>query len=160
MNDLATHKTLIKPGYLILSREPIIIYAVLGSAVMVTMHDKRLHYGGAVHFVYPRTETADNATVKYGNVSILSIYNAMIQFGSTKNDIVSKIFGGSDNPGESTGQANVEQAKKTLKRLGVKLAGVDAGGTSGRKLVYFNHTNEAAIILAERIRKYDWYPYS
>ncbi len=159
MNFPLAHKTLIKPGYLIVSREPTVIYAVLGNAVMVTMHDVRLRYGGAVHFIYPRTENASNATVEYGNVSILSIYNSMIQFGSKKTDIVSKILGGSDKPGESVGKSNIEQAKKTLKRLGIKITKIDAGGHIGRKLVYFNQTDEIAIINSERIREYDWYPY-
>ncbi len=159
MNSLIKYQTLIEPGYLIISREPVIIYAVLGNAVVVTMHDKRYHFGGAIHFLYPRIEERENATVKYGNVSILAMYNAMIKLGSSKSDIIARIFGGSDKAGELIGRANIKQSKKTLRLLGVKIAEIDAGGKMGRKIVYSNKTDEAAVRNVNSLREHDWYPY-
>ncbi len=126
----------------------------------MTMHDKKYHYGGAIHFLYPRIENRQNATVKYGNVSLLTLYNSMIKLGSSKDDMVSKVFGGSDKSGELIGRANIEQTKKTLKLLGIKIIEIDAGGYMGRKIVYFNKTDETAVVTVKQLRKCDWYPYN
>ncbi len=116
------------------------------------MHDKKYHYGGI--------ENRQHATVKYGNVSLLTLYNSMIKLGSSKDNMVSKVFGGSDKSGELIGRANIEQTKKTLKLLGIKIIEIDAGGYMGRKIVYFNKTDETAVVTVRQLRKCDWYPYN
>jgi chemotaxis protein CheD len=153
----------LKPGYIYLSREPAVIYCVLGSCVAVCLWDRNNRIGGMSHFQYPQTADPKQATARFGNVATLTLLRLLLAEGTDRGALEGQIFGGSsrgaDSPETDVGLRNVSMAKQILKRQGVAVTSEDVGGTKGRKLVYNTETNEAVVLKVERLREEDWYPY-
>jgi len=66
-------------------------------------------------------------------------------------DIEAKVFGGAGiinknkSGKENVGSQNVEMARNTLRKEGIKIAAQDTGGSKGRKLFLFTDTKEVLI---------------
>ena len=160
-NDLVTNDYLVKPGHLYVAFEPSLIRCVLGACVSVAIWDRRLAIGGMTHFISPHTKDRAKATARYGNVGMSALVRILEQRGSRRSDLEAQIFGGAHHPSEKTGshgEANVRQARKSLKRFGIKIVSEDVGGIRGRKLVFDTSTGHAAILKVHRIRNGDWFP--
>ena len=154
---------LLMPGYIYLSRDPVVISAVIGSGVAVSLWDRRAEFGGMLHYLYPAPEKAQKATAAYGNAAIGCLARMFVEEGSKSKDIQAQIFGGATNSTiECTriAQGNVEAARKMLKKLGLKIISEDVGGGMGRKLVYNTFSNEAIVCRVKKLRDGDWYPYN
>lgn len=152
----------LKPGYIFLSREPTLIYTVMGSAVTVYLWDRQKRYGGLSHFLYPRISKPKKATVQYGNVAVLTLIKLMTADGSEKSFLEAQIFGGADPRSSSDntlGRQNVLMAKTILARQGIPITSEDVGGAKGRKLAIKSDTNEVMVLKVDRLRQEDWYPY-
>lgn len=162
MSDaLVTNDYLVKPGHLYVAFEPSLIRCVLGACVSVAIWDRRLAIGGMTHFIRPRTRDRSKATAQYGNVGMSALVRILEQRGSRRTDLEAQIFGGAHHPSEPSGghsDANVKQARKSLKRFGIPVVSEDIGGVRGRKLVFDTRTGHAAILKVHRIRRGDWFP--
>ncbi|MCU0578436.1 MAG: chemotaxis protein CheD [Desulfobacterota bacterium] len=153
----------LKPGYIYLSREPAVIYCVLGSCVAVCLWDRRQRIGGMNHFQYPQIPDRTQATARYGNVATLALVRLLLAEGTDRGTLEGQIFGGGSrgpgSPEAEIGRQNVSTAKEVLARQGIAVTSEDVGGTRGRKLIYNTETNEAVVLKVERLREEDWYPY-
>ena len=81
---------------------------------------------------------------KYGNVSILQLFQSMLDFGAKRENIVCKIFGGAEVLSEqhsvfNVGQRNIELAYKMISEMGIPVVSSSTGGRKGRK-IHFNTT--------------------
>jgi chemotaxis protein CheD len=152
----------LKPGYVFFSPEPTLIYAVVGSAVMVCLWDGQKRYGGAAHFIYPKAPRREEATARYGNAAVSALIRLLIEEGSERAHLQAQIFGGGD-PGPqqagSLGLENVRIAREVLQREGIPVSSEDTGGSLGRKLIYKTDTNEVMVLKVDRLRREDWFPY-
>ena len=84
---------------------------------------------------------------KYGNVSILQLFQEMLDCGAKKEDLVCKIFGGAEVLGEqrsvfSVGQRNIELAYKLLAEMDIPVVSSSTGGRQGRKIHFNTATGE------------------
>jgi chemotaxis protein CheD len=161
-HDIYRLEYFLKPGFIILSPEPSLIYTVLGSAVTVSLWDQKNRYGGAAHFIYPKTSRPHEATARYGNVAVLTLIKLLVSHGSDKAFLEAQVFGGGDpNPlaADTLGDQNVMMAKTVLLRQDIPITSEDVGGAKGRKLVYKSDTNEAVVLKVDRLRQADWFPY-
>ncbi len=152
----------LKPGYIFLSKEPVVISTVLGSCVAVTLWDKKGTYGGMAHYLYPSVQQRKKSTAQYGNVAVLHLIKIFFDEGSDKKNMQAQIFGGASLHSVECSRIageNIRMARNTLKNFGVKIISEDVGGHVGRKLVYNTLTNEAIVYRANKLRKGDWYPY-
>jgi chemotaxis protein CheD len=152
----------LRPGYIFLSHEPALIYTVMGSAVTVSLWDRKNHFGGLSHFLYPKVSKLKKPTTRYGNVALPTLIKLMIADGSEKSGLEAQIFGGGDllSPSErSMGSQNVSMARMILIRQGIPITSEDVGGSKGRKLVFKSDTNEVMVLKVDQLRKEDWYPY-
>ncbi len=161
MNKISEREYYLKPGYIYLTREPRIVYTVLGSCVMVCLWDKRKRYAGCCHYRYPVAKLRKDYTGEYGNIAIPGMIKYLKEFGSRITDLEAMLFGGADIMTNSgVGEKNVEIAKKILKKMKISIVSEDTGGRLGRKIIYHTYTNQAIVYKVQRIRKEDWYPYS
>ena len=160
---ICAYEYFLKPGYIFLSREPAIVYTVLGSCVAVCLWDRKNKIGGMNHFLFPRIGDPAQATARYGNVATLTLFRMFLAEGAEKRELEGQIFGGSsrgpDSPESEMGTQNVRIARRILERQGIPVTSEDVGGTLGRKLIYNTQTNEAVVLKVERLREEDWYPY-
>jgi chemotaxis protein CheD len=162
-NALCASEYFLKPGYIYLSREPAVIYCVLGSCVAVCLWDRQNRIGGMNHFQYPQMPDPTQATARFGNVATLALIRLLLAEGTDRGALEGQIFGGSSrgpaSPEADIGGRNISVAKQILERQGVAVTSADVGGTKGRKLIYNTETNEAVVLKVERLREEDWYPY-
>jgi chemotaxis protein CheD len=161
--EIDRHQYYLKPGYIFFSKDPTLIYTVMGSAVTVCLWDREKRYGGASHFLYPRISEKRKATAQYGNVAVLTLIKMLINDGSEKTCLEAQIFGGGDPVSfseETLGRQNVVIARKILTHQGISITSEDVGGAKGRKLVFKSDTNEVMVLKVDRLRQEDWPPYT
>ena len=151
----------LKPGFIFLSREPVVISAVLGSCVAVSLWNDKVFCGGMVHYLYPQAGKGLPPTAKYGNVAVAHLAGMFFQEGALKETIKAQLFGGASNGkrNKAVAEENIAIARQVLSRLGIKVVSEDVGGDMGRKLIYNTMTNEAIVYKTNQLRKGDWYPY-
>ena len=149
-------KYYLNPGYIYISRESTVITTVLGSCVSVCMHDKKEKYGGMNHYLLPKKQIKDQATTRFGDISIVKLYKTFIEFGSDPYNMVAQIIGGAFMEGSLDSQnianENVKICKEVLSKLGIRIISEDTGGILGRKVIYLSEYNEAIITKLQRIR--------
>ncbi|MEN6464709.1 MAG: chemotaxis protein CheD [Syntrophaceae bacterium] len=162
-NGLKVEEYFLRPGFIFLSRTPIIISSVLGSAVAVAFWDEKSCFGGLAHYLYPLAVRKQEATAQYGDAAILHLSRMFREEGSAKSDIKAQIFGGaanSESECKRVADGNIATARRILGRLAIKIISEDVGGDMGRKLVYNSNSNEAIVYKVKKLRGGDWYPYS
>jgi chemotaxis protein CheD len=152
-NIIAEHSgtAFLKPGEIIVSRNPVLISTILGSCVAITMYSPKKCVGAICHAMYP-----DNLEQKesyfYVEIAIRNIYSRMIDYVG-KDDLVVKLFGGAQVLGcgqnigamKSIGEQNVIQAKKILEVLNLSITNADIGGKQGRKLLFSIKTGDVYL---------------
>jgi len=157
-----SYEYFLPPGYIFLSQEPYLISTVVGSSVAVALWDADNKWGGMLSFLYPTSESSAEATSIYGNVAIPYMVKMFREEGAKRRNLQSQIFGGSGSDlleVEKVAHENVEIARSTLKKYGIKVISEDVGGRLGRKIVYNTLKNEVLIYKVNTIRSGDWYPY-
>ena len=161
-NVVLSDNYFLKPGYIFLSANPVVISTVLGSSVSVCLYDRKRKVGGMNHFKLPTIADPKKATAEYGNVATLTLVRMMLHDGSKRKNIEAQIFGGAFQVGISdidVGHDNVKIARRILAKERLQIVSEDVGGQKGRKIVFDTTKNEIAIIKVEKIRESDWYPY-
>ena len=135
------------PSTICVSIDPVWVTTVLGSCVAVCLVDKKKNIGGINHYMMPYWNGDGLESPKYGNVSILQLFQKMLDIGAKKEDIVCKIFGGAEVLCEqpsvfNVGQRNIELAYKIVAELGILVVSSSTGGKQGRKIHFNTGTGE------------------
>ena len=135
------------PSTLFVSKEPCIINTILGSCVSVCIWNKNKKYGGMNHFMLPVNKGNDSHSAKYGNVAIEQLISKMESIGANQNDLIAKVFGGSDtfNHKSGIGSNNIEIALEILKDMKIPVVSSSTGGRRGRKLSFNTLTGEVLM---------------
>jgi chemotaxis protein CheD len=155
----------LKPGYLMAHHEEVMVRCVVGSCVAVTLYDRSNRLGGINHFIWPRIQDKNNATVLYGNIAIPTLHSILLDMGADPDFLEAQIFGGGRPPEaftehcECLGSDNVDVARHILNRMNIPIVSEDVGGCKGRKLLYNTATNEVVVLKVDKLRRTDWYDY-
>ncbi len=162
MSDLP-EKIFINPGYICYSKEPVLMCSVVGSGIVVTLYDYITKTGGMSYFIKPVLSYSDLPTPYFAEPSILGLIKSCKKETSNFSRIEAYIYGGSENPSASgyiknLAQENINAAKKILLSKNIPLAGIDTGGSRGRKIVFNTFTGETMVAKVENVRSDDWYP--
>jgi len=161
--DVQLYEYYLKPRYIFLNTEPSIISTAIGSCAAVSLWDCRKKYGGIAHYLYPFTDSKDEATARYGNVALTYLIRTFLNEGADKKNIKAQIFGGASlqhlSECSEVAKENVSIARRVLGRFKIRIISEDVGGDLGRKLIYNTSTNEAIIYKTKKLRRSDWYPY-
>ena len=137
------------------SREPTVIYTLLGSCVAVCLFDPFNMMGGMNHILLPGRPDLrrfDNSA-RYGINAMELLINRIMKLGGDRKRIVAKIFGGAHiisviSRENSVGPKIAEFVKNFLKIEGIKIVRQDLGGNKTRKI--FFHTDTGKVYL-ERV---------
>ncbi|MFZ4855183.1 MAG: chemotaxis protein CheD [Desulfuromonadaceae bacterium] len=137
-----THTIYLKPGEVVVAREPVLVSTVLGSCVSVTMFSPGSGVGAICHAMLPENAGRDE-DLRYVDTALRHIYRKVTGYGVGR-DLVVKLFGGarvlnlgdSGSPGRTVGEQNVARALEILEVLGLKVNSADTGGVVGRKLYF------------------------
>lgn len=145
--------------YYVSSREPAMVWTVLGSCVTVTMHCPVLKIGGITHsllpYPFPGTSVPSGQSGRYVNSSVRLLLKKLICRGVSKSNLEVKVFGGGNLlPGKSStplnrliniGRLNVETALMVIQELGLQVTATDVGGNHGRRLMFYPHRGDAWV---------------
>lgn len=151
-NDL--QKIYLKPGELFVDGKPAIVQTILGSCVSVTMYCTKGMYGAICHAMLPTG--GSDTTARYVDAAIHTLIERMQQFGSRREWIEVKLFGGSsmifapNNERVGVGEKNINRAKEILEKLQLPLAAEDTGGILSRRLIFNSFTGE---VFVRKVRK-------
>jgi len=141
-------KRLLYPADIYVDKAPCLVTTVLGSCVSVCLHDPVLEQGAINHFILPQWNGTDLATMKYGNTAIIRILGELLTLGSKYENVVAKVFGGSEvllsTPTNfNIGKRNIQIAFEILKEFKIPVVLSDVGGNKGRKITFNTLTGEA-----------------
>jgi chemotaxis protein CheD len=148
MKSLPKH--LLYPADIFVDKDPYIVSTVLGSCISVCLHDPTLGKGVINHFILPRWNGYDLATMKYGNLSIIRILEELLKFGSRFEDVQAKVYGGAEVlTGTATnfhiGSRNAKIAFDILNEFKIPVLFSDVGGNKGRKINFNTLTGEVEM---------------
>jgi chemotaxis protein CheD len=141
----------LKPGELIVTREPVLVATVLGSCISVTMFDRQTGAAGICHATLPDGGGSDN--FKYVDAAVRYMLKYFQKCNIASLEIQVKLFGGADM--FSTGQAgtrnitvgwqNISAATRCLAGCGLVPVAADVGGRKGRKLLFTTDTGAVYV---------------
>ncbi len=115
----------------------------LGSCVGVILYDKYFTIAGLVHIILPMSKgnMATQNACKFADTGICFLLNDLIKRGAKRENIYSKIAGGSqmftlksNNDMLKIGERNIEAVKSTLDFLKIEIQAEDVGGNYGRTI--------------------------
>jgi chemotaxis protein CheD len=135
------HEAYLPPGQKVASAEPCLVTTILGSCVAVCLTDRGAGVGGVNHFLLPQRVSAEQS-LRFGQVAIPSLVDAVVALGARRARLVAKVFGGAQvlrpwaRGGDHLGAQNVSLALLLLKDLGIPVVAQDVNGDRGRKLRY------------------------
>ncbi len=133
---------------LYVSVTPSEIVTVLGSCVAVCLFDTKNKISGMNHYLLPLWNGNGLKSLKYGNISIERLIEAMQAVGADHRSIEAKIFGGAMlniNSELSVGPHNISVAIDMLRHYRIPLIAQDVGGNRGRKVVFSNEDGSAYV---------------
>jgi chemotaxis protein CheD len=140
------------PGQTFASPEPSSLSMILGSCVGLFLHDRRLHIGGATHFMLPVWDGKGQASSRYGDVAMKTLLDYLQKYGSETRHLQAKVFGGAcmftafrDGQGMHIGTRNVTATLEFLRATGIAVMYQDTGGESGRKLRIRTDTGDTTV---------------
>jgi len=148
----------ILPGEFFVSRDPMIVYTVLGSCISACIRDPVAGVGGMNHFMLP--EPKENAhdswgeSTRYGSYAMESLINEILKRGGLKRRLEVKLFGaGKIYEGNiDIGARNAEWVVMFLRMEGLVPTKTDLGDVFPRKVYYFTDSGRVLMKKIERIK--------
>jgi chemotaxis protein CheD len=148
----------ILPGEFFVSRDPMIVYTVLGSCISACIRDPVAGVGGMNHFMLPEPkEKAHDSwgeSTRYGSYAMESLINEILKRGGLKSRLEIKLFGaGKIYEGKiDVGARNAEWVLSFLKTEGLASAKTDLGDVFPRKVYYFTDSGRVLMKKIERLK--------
>jgi chemotaxis protein CheD len=148
--ETASPTAYVYPGQLNVTRGPGVLVTILGSCVAVCLHDAHLGLGGMNHYLLPTRGAEADQPGRYGPSAIDRLMAAMLARGASRDRLVAHVIGGASvlaayTDAEHLGLRNATVAQEVLAAHGVPVAGLDIGGTRGRKVQFSPHDGQVAV---------------
>ena len=144
-------------GQMHVSREPAVIYTLLGSCVAVCLFDPVARTGGMNHILMPGPADPRHSdqACRYGDHAIAVLLKRLLQIGAERKRVVAKVFGGAhmfrEMPIESSpGLKNAETAVAFLNQLKIRIVKQDLGGYLARKVFFYTDSGD---VFLKRLRQ-------
>jgi chemotaxis protein CheD len=148
----------ILPGEFFVSREPMIVYTVLGSCISACIRDPIAGVGGMNHFMLPEPKEAMHdswgESTRYGSYAMESLINEILKRGGLKSRLEIKLFGaGKIYEGNiDVGANNAKWVIGYLKSEGLGTVNTDLGDVFPRKVYYFTDSGRVLMKKIERVK--------
>lgn len=148
----------ILPGEFFVSKEPMVVYTVLGSCISACIRDPLIGVGGMNHFMLP--EPKDMAhdswgeSTRYGSFAMESLINEILKRGGHRSRLEIKLFGaGRIYEGNiDVGDKNAKWVLQYLKSEGLIVVKTDLGDVFPRKIYYQTDSGRVLMKKIERIK--------
>lgn len=143
----------ILPGEFFVSREPMVVYTVLGSCISACIRDPCTGVGGMNHFMlpapkeHPSGDAWGGESTRYGSFAMEQLINGILSRGGMKQRLEIKLFGAGKlyESNIDVGARNSEWVLRYLNDEGLPIAKHDLGDVFPRKLYYF--TDSGRVLL-------------
>ena len=146
----------LKPGDLLICRDPCEVTTVLGSCIAVTMFSSRLDLAAICHAMLPApgqgrcAEDRSREPYKYVSLVVPVMAGVFTRAGAKPAETEVKLFGGASCIGRHrngdcphcVGPSNVRLARMLLAEHRLVVRASNVGGSSGRKLLFNTATGE------------------
>ncbi len=148
----------ILPGEFFVSKEPMIVYTVLGSCISACIRDPIVGVGGMNHFMLPEPKEGGHDSwgdsTRYGSFAMESLINEILKRGGIKSRLEVKLFGaGKIYEGNiDVGARNAQWVLKFLKTEGLFPSKTDLGDVFPRKVYYFTESGRVLMKKIERVK--------
>ena len=148
----------ILPGEFFVSKEPMIVYTVLGSCISACIRDPLIGVGGMNHFMLPEPKEASSdswgESTRYGSFAMESLINEILKRGGNRNRLEIKLFGaGKIYEGHiDVGAKNAKWVTDYLKSEGLAVLSSDLGDVFPRKVYYFTDSGRVLMKKIERVK--------
>jgi chemotaxis protein CheD len=148
------------PGEFFVSREPMIVYTVLGSCISACIRDPLIGVGGMNHFMLPapREHQSGDAwggeSTRYGSFAMEQLINGILSRGGAKQRLEIKLFGAGRiyESNIDVGARNTEWVLHYLQEEGLPIAKHDLGDVFPRKVYYFTDSGRVLLKKIERVK--------
>lgn len=148
----------ILPGEFFVSREPMVVYTVLGSCISACIRDSLIGVGGMNHFMLPvpagdySGDKWHGEPTRYGSFAMEQLINGILKRGGSKQHLEIKLFGGGKIYAGTfdVGARNADWVLRYLQEEGLPVVSSDLGDTYPRKIYYFTDTGR---VLMKKIRR-------
>jgi chemotaxis protein CheD len=148
----------ILPGEYFVSREPMVVYTVLGSCISVCLRDPLVGIGGMNHFMLaaPTSEGGQDSWVdsgRYGSFAMEMLINEILKRGGRKDRLEAKVFGGGKiyDGAMDIGAKNAAWALDYLERESVPLLKANVGDVCPRKVYFFTDSGKVLLKKLDRL---------
>ncbi len=129
-----------------------IITLGLGSCIGITLYDRMSKIGGMAHIMLPKNTDPEKRSLKFADVGIEEMLDALIKMGSKIRNLEAKIAGGAQmfsfnqaDEKKSVGYRNVVAVKSILKEYNLEVISEDTGGNFGRTIELELETGELKV---------------
>jgi len=136
------HEIYLQPGRVVATAEPSLLRTILGSCVAICLFDPLLPAGGMNHYLLPHRLGGDGESARFAAPALARLIAAMLDLGSRKSRLRSKVFGGacvlqpSAPSGADLGARNAALAFDLLAEERIPVIAHDVGGSHSRKLLF------------------------
>jgi chemotaxis protein CheD len=148
----------ILPGEYFVSREPMVVYTVLGSCISVCLRDPLVNVGGMNHFMLGAPTSEGNQDTwadsgRYGSFAMEMLINEILKRGGKKDRLEAKVFGGGKiyDGAMDIGAKNAAWALDYLDRESVPLIKANVGDVCPRKVYFFTDSGKVLLKKLDRI---------
>ena len=148
----------ILPGEFFVSRDPMVVYTVLGSCISACIRDPIAGVGGMNHFMLPEPKAGGcdswGESTRYGSYAMESLINEILKRGGLKSRLEIKLFGaGKIYEGNiDVGANNAKWVIGYLKSEGLETIKTDLGDVFPRKVYYFTDSGRVLMKKIERVK--------
>jgi chemotaxis protein CheD len=126
--------------------DSVITYA-LGSCVGIALYDSVHKIAGLAHVLMPSSKEIRDSNInvmKYADTAIPELIRRMGRAGASSYGLIAKLAGGAQmfqlrnaSPQFNIGERNVNVARDTLQKLGIRIVAQDVGSNYGRTVELF-----------------------
>jgi chemotaxis protein CheD len=148
----------ILPGEFFVSKEPMVVYTVLGSCISACIRDPFTGVGGMNHFMLPKPKEGGGdswgESTRYGSFAMETLINEILKRGGLKSRLEIKLFGaGKIYDGNiDVGANNAKWVIEFLQSEGLTSIKTDLGDVFPRKVYYFTESGRVLVKKLERVK--------
>lgn len=134
------------------SRDPAVIYTILGSCVAACLFDPLNRIGGMNHILLPGKADLEkyDVSARYGVNAMELLINRMMNLGASRRSLIAKVFGGahmisSISKQNGVGEKIVSFVQGFLHNEGIRVVSQDVGGQDSRKIFFLTDTGDVYL---------------
>jgi chemotaxis protein CheD len=140
------------PGDYCASREPMVMYTMLGPCVSACIRDSLLGIGGMNHFLLPEPgqppcDTEGGPLSRYGQYAMEHLIEWLLRHGGSQDRLEVKLFGGArlHDKMSDVGRRNIEWILEFCRRSHLNPVIADLGRFHARGIYYFTQSGRVLL---------------